>query len=74
MIDFRNKEIEIYPYNAATQGIVVKNARKANKLNKYLKYYDCTIKDGEEPLFKVNITQMRTVLILLGLTSLKNSV
>lgn len=70
MIDFKNQDIEIYAYDATTYTILVKNFRKANRLNKLLCYYDGTIKEGEEPIFKAPVTKMIQVLAVLRLKSL----
>lgn len=71
MIDFKNAQIEIYPYNSNTYTILVKNKAKANKLNRLLKTYDETIQEGEEPIFRVKASMINNVLVELGLKSLR---
>lgn len=71
MIDFKNAQIEIYAYSKDTYTILVKNKNKANKLNKLLKTYDATIRDGEEPIFRVKASMINNALVELGLKSLR---
>jgi len=68
---FLNKQIDLFECNTTKHGVIVNNPRLANKLNALLKYYDCKIKDGEEPVFKFDNTKLSRVLIVLGLGSLK---
>ena len=72
---FTNTKIDLYPYSDSSHAVIVKNARLANKLNKYLNtYIDYTIKDGEEPMFRFENSKLDYVLVVLGLGKIKSEV
>ncbi len=59
---FKNKDLEIFKTDEG-YGIVVYNTQMANKINRALDmHYDCKIRDGEHPVFRIRTHEMALVL------------